>query len=90
MHTLSALDLKIQTFLRQAGVSVDDTTSSGIQLIRYFEEEFGCAIMPMLEQEFWEEQATLDAKRGLFGSVRKHLDEDDRPDFDAVMEKIWG
>ncbi|ARA93350.1 hypothetical protein AWN76_009380 [Rhodothermaceae bacterium RA] len=88
MRPHNALDLKIRTFLQQAGVPVDPATSSSIQLIRYFEQEFGCEILGLLEQEYWEEQVDLDLEQGRFGAIRDRLDEDDRQEFDDLLRRI--
>lgn len=88
MHAHTALDLKIRTFLQQAGVPVDPATASSIQLVRYFEQEFGCEILGFLEQEYWEEQVDLDLERGHFKAIRERLDEDDRDDFDGLLRQI--
>lgn len=89
MQVLSALDLKIRSFLQQVGFDpTDPEASSSIQLVRFFEQEHGCSVLAMLEQEYWEEQIDLEVNFGLFGKVREHLDASSQEAFDNVWEAI--
>ena len=88
MQQLSALDLKIHSFLRQTGYPVAAGTTSSIQLLRYAEQELGCDLLGFLEQEYWDEQVTLDLETGLFGTVRSQLDDGDREAFDEVIGSV--
>ena len=88
MQNLSALELKILTFLQQAGYPVDPATTSTVQLVRYFEAEFGCNVMGLLEQEYWEEQLDHDIVDGWFARIRSGLDERQAQTFDEVVSKL--
>lgn len=84
----SALELKILSFLRQAGFPIDPSTSSTIQLVRYFEVEFGCNVMGLLEQEYWEEQLQLDIVDGWFSRIRDTLDDEQTATFDQLLARF--
>ena len=85
VKALSALELKIQTFLHQAGVPVDPSAPSSLQLVRYFEAESGCHILALLEQEYWAEQVEMDFGDSFLGRVRSHLDDDQWRAFDGLF-----
>lgn len=87
MQTLSALDLKIRSFLRQVGYPVPSAQMSSIQLVRYFEQEFGCNVLGMLEQEYWEEQIEHDLEYGLFCRIHRRTD-DNRAELDRPTVRL--
>jgi hypothetical protein len=67
MQVFSALDLKILSFLKESGIDpavLEGLTS--IQLVRLFEQESGCSILSLLEQEYWDEQVESDLRNGTF------------------------
>lgn len=87
MRALSSLEIKIISFLRQVGVEVDPAETSSIQLVRYFEEEFGCSVLALLEKEYWEEQVELDFGDGFFERVRDRLDDEQWRAFDGIVSE---
>ena len=87
---LDSLNLKIQSFLQNAGVTYDDTKSSQMQLLRYFEEEYGMQVMHLLEQEWIDEQVERDLTSGDFRNFRKYVAEDQLSSYDEAVSSLWG
>lgn len=86
---LDSLNLKIQSFLQNAGVTYDDTKSSQMQLLRYFEEEYGMQVMHLLEQEWIDEQVERDLTSGDFRNFRKFVAEDQLSSYDEAVSSLW-
>ena len=86
---VDGLNLKIQSFLQSAGVEFDVAACSQTQLLRYFEDEFGLEMMPLLEQEWVDEQLERDLTSGDFWQVRDSVDEDQLESFDHAVSAIW-
>lgn len=89
LQAVDGLDLKIQSFLQNAGVEYDDAACSKTQLLRYFEDEFGLKLMPLLEQEWISEQLDRDLTSGDFWQGDDYGDEDLRESFDEAISSIW-
>lgn len=85
---MATLDDKIRAFLQEAGYACNDTTSTTLQLIRFFEQEYDCAILGFLALEWWAEQVQYDVGHGEFKTVRMCIDETHRPQFDRVVGQI--
>ena len=88
LQVVYGLDLKIQSFLQNVGVEFDETACSRTQLLRYFEDEFGLKLMPLLEQEWINEQLERDLTSGDFWHVDDFEDEDLRESFDEAVSSI--
>ena len=86
---VDGLDLKIQSFLKSAGVEFDEAACSKTQLLRYFEDEFGLEMMRLLEQEWVDEQLERDLTSGDFWQVREYVDVDKLDSFDQAVASIW-
>ena len=82
------MELKIRTFLKEAGYELDESTSSNIHLLRFFEQEFGLEMMAMLEQEWVNEQLDKDLKDGFFSEVRKYIGEDHLDSYDDSVKRL--
>ncbi len=89
MKVLSSFDLKILSFLREVGQPVSDTAAPTLQLVRFFEQEYGCNLLGLLEKEWWAEQVHRDVEEGPFREMRAALGEADREHFDEVVEMIF-
>ena len=87
---VDGLNLKIQSFLQNAGVTHDDTKSSQTQLLRYFEEEYGLQVMHLLEQEWVDEQLERDLTSGDFKNFRMFVAEDQLSSYDEAVSSLWG
>ena len=86
---VDSLNLKIQSFLQNAGVTYDDTKSSQMQLLRYFEEEYGMQVMHLLEQEWIDEQVERDLTSGDFRNFRKFVSDDQLSSYDEAVSSLW-
>ena len=86
---VDGLNLKIQSFLQNAGVKYDDTKSSQTQLLRYFEEEYGLQVMHLLEQEWIDEQLERDLTSGDFKNFRMFVAEDQLSSYDEAVSSLW-
>lgn len=85
---MATLDDKIRAFLEAAGYDYDESASSSIQLIRFFEQEYDANILRLMEQEWLKEQIHHDTESGLFDEVRKRLTKEQRPGFDRLVRAI--
>lgn len=85
---MDSMEQKIRAFLDGIGHETDPNTQSSVDLLRYFEDEYGIEIMGMLEQEWLDEQLERDVSDGYFSEIRKYIPEDDRDDYDASVARI--
>ncbi len=86
---VDGLNLKILSFLQNAGVTYDDKKCSQTQLLRYFEEEYGLHMMRLLEQEWIDEQLERDLNSGDFKHFRKFVAEDQLDSYDEAVSSLW-
>ena len=86
---MDGLNLKIQSFLQNAGMKHDDKKCSQTQLLRYFEEEYGLQMMHLLEQEWIDEQLERDLTSGDFRHFRKFVAEDQLSSYDEAVLSLW-
>ncbi|GMQ82644.1 MAG: hypothetical protein BMS9Abin05_2100 [Rhodothermia bacterium] len=86
---VDGFNLKIQSFLQNAGVNYDDNKCSQTQLLRYFEEEYGLHMMHLLEQEWIDEQLERDLTSGDFKHLRKFVAEDQLNSYDEAVSSLW-
>ncbi len=86
---IDSLDLKIRSFLQNAGCSYDESKASSLQLMQYFEAEYGLQVLGFLEQEWLEEQVERDIFRGQFADLREYVSQDRLADFDQAVASIW-
>ena len=78
---MDSMSLKIQSFLRSAGVKTDSSRTS-TQLVSYFEQKDGLKMMGFLESEWLHEQIDRDINRGVFAKIRACAGPERRHDFD--------
>lgn len=81
---------KITEFLAQAGYDAAANEVAGLQLLRYFEAEYGVSLMGLIEQEWFDEQLALDAGDMDFQSLRDAVDERDLPALDRDLAALFG
>ena len=86
---VDGLNLKIQSFLQNAGFKYDDDECSQTQLLRYFEDEYGLEMMRLLEQEWIDEQLERDLTSGDFKQLRKFVSEAQLDSYDAAVMTLW-
>ena len=79
---------KIKQFLENAGFSVDADEPATLQLLRYFEAEYGVNLLALLEQEWLDEQLNADMDHYDFEVLREFLDEGHQVKFDEVVAEI--
>ena len=86
---VDSLSLKIQSFLQNVGFNYDDMKCSQTQLLRYFEDEYGLEVMPLLEREWVDEQVERDLNGGYFSNLRPQVAEEQRDRFDRDVAFFW-
>lgn len=86
---VDGLNLKIKSFLQNAGFRYDDEKCSQTELLRYFEEEYGLEMMRLLEQEWIDEQLDRDLTSGDFKHLRKFVSEAQLDSYDAAVMTLW-
>ena len=82
------MDNKILSFLEAAGYAVGEEGSPVLQLIRYFEDEFGINIMPFLEQEWLDEQLESPSMEASLATIRGFVDEQFQDAFDDRLDQF--
>ena len=82
------MEEKIAQFLEKAGFNINPGEPLGIQLIRYFEDQYGISLLNLLEKEWLEEQANKDYDDEFFDIIRSHLDESDVPAYNKKLNII--
>jgi hypothetical protein len=85
-----SLSDKIRKFLVNAGFEFAGDRASNLELLRYFEREYGFEMMRFMEEEWVQEQLHRECSQGFLNHVREHVDEDRWDDFDADVESITG
>ncbi|MDE2996489.1 MAG: hypothetical protein OXT73_07110 [Bacteroidota bacterium] len=90
LQSADSLSLKIHSFLRIAGVSVDPAESHAAQLVSYFEEEYGLSLMGFFESEWLREQLQRDEDSEDFEHARDLLDPVRRKAFDEDLASLLG
>ena len=86
---MDSLNLKIRSFLQNAGFVYDESVSSATQIVSYFEKKYGLSLMGFFEQEWIDEQVDRDIARGHFRELREYVSQDLRTDFDQAVASIW-
>ncbi len=81
---------KIRDFLDQVGYDTRDGDGPGLDLLRYFEDEYGVSLMGMLEKEWLEEQAEQDFDDVDFSSFREKVSASDREAYDRDVALLFG
>ena len=85
---VDSLSLKIRSFLRNAGISVDPSASHATQLVTYFEQEYGLNLMGFFESEWLTEQLERDERSEDFEHARDALDPVRRKAFDEDLAQL--
>ncbi|NNE68848.1 MAG: hypothetical protein HKN29_00640 [Rhodothermales bacterium] len=87
---MDSLSDKIRTFLQDAGFEFAGDRASNLELMRYFEREYGIQVMSYMEEEWVQQQLDREFAQGFVDSVREFVDEDRLEDFDDDVDSIWG
>lgn len=88
LASMDSLSLKIHSFLRNAGMSVDPSASHAAQLVTYFEQEYGLNLMGFFESEWLTEQLDRDEASEDFEHARDMLDPVRRKAFDEDLSQL--
>ncbi len=87
---MDSLSDKIRSFLKDAGFEFAGDRASNLELLRYFEREYGFEVMRYMEQEWVEQQLEREFSQGFVDQMRTHIDEDRLEDFDDDISSIKG
>ena len=79
---------KIIQFLADAGYEGATDEPVAIQLLRYFEAEYDVNLMPLLEQEWVDEQIENEFTIEQFESLRAFIDDEHLSHYDEALESI--
>ncbi|MBO6575640.1 MAG: hypothetical protein JJ896_11605 [Rhodothermales bacterium] len=88
---MDSLSDKIRQFLQDAGFEFAGDRASNLELMRYFEIEYGIEVLRYMEEEWVEQQLEREFDSGDFISdLRGQVDAKRRDDFDADIDSIRG
>lgn len=79
---------KIMRFLQDAGFEGTPSEPVAIQLLRFFEEEYDVSLLPLLEQEWVDEQLEREMTSNHFQTLRAFIDDKYLADYDEALAKI--
>ncbi|MFT4603599.1 MAG: hypothetical protein ACI9W4_000314 [Rhodothermales bacterium] len=87
---MDSLSDKIRSFLIDAGFEFAGDRASNLELLRYFEREYGFEVMRFMEQEWVEQQLEREFSQGFVDQMREHVENDRLEDFDDDITSIPG
>ena len=87
---MESLSDKIRLFLKDAGFEFAGDRASNLELLHYFEKEYGFEVMRYMEQEWVEQQLEREFSQGFVDEMRSHVDDDRLDDFDDDISSIRG
>ncbi len=79
---------KIIRFLEDAGFEGSSSEPVALQLLRYFEKEYDVNLLPLLEQEWVDEQIDREITHEQFESIRELIDEQHIREYDAALARL--
>lgn len=79
---------KIIQFLDEAGYDGSPSEPAALQLLRYFEQEYDVNLLPLLEQEWVDEQLERELTDEHFDTIREFIDEQHLREYDAALSRI--
>ena len=79
---------KILRFLDDAGYEAEQNEPAAMQLLRFFEEEYGVSLLPLLEKEWVDEQIERELTHEHFQTLRGFIDDKYLGDYDRALERI--
>jgi hypothetical protein len=82
------MNKKIVQFLKDAGYEANNSEPAALQLLRYFEEEYGVALLALIEREWIDEQLHRDLSGRDFAEVREFIDDQYLDKFDRTLARI--
>lgn len=85
---MQSLSDKIRLFLKDAGFEFAGDRCSNLELLRYFEKEYGLEVMRFMEEEWVQQQLEREASEGFFTPLRALVDLEDLDDFDRDVSSL--
>ena len=79
---------KIIRFLQEAGFEESSNEPAAIQLLRFFEQEYDVTLLPLLEQEWVDEQLERELTTEHFQTLREFIDDQYLVDYDKTLAMI--
>ena len=79
---------KIIRFLQEAGFEELSNEPAAIQLLRFFEQEYDVTLLPLLEQEWVDEQLERELTTEHFQTLREFIDDQYLVDYDKTLAMI--
>ncbi len=79
---------KIIRFLEDAGYNGAASEPAALQILRFFEEEYDVSLLPLLEQEWVDEQLEREITHDHFQALRGFIDEKYLGEYDKVLAQI--
>lgn len=87
---MQSLSDKIRKFLQDAGFDFAGDRASNLELMRYFEREYGIEVMRYMEEEWVQQQLERDFSQGFVDQMREHVEDDRLEDFDDDISSLRG
>lgn len=87
---MDSLSDKIRSFLKDAGFEFAGDRASNLELMRYFEREYGIQMMSYMEEEWLQQQLDREMSQGFVDQMREFVDDEQLGDFDDDIDAIRG
>ena len=87
---MNSLSDKIRNFLNDAGFEFAGDRSSNLELLRYFEKEYGIEMMRFMEEEWFQQQLNKETASGFMEEFRSQVDAERLEDFDRDLSSLRG
>ena len=87
---MDSLSDKIRAFLKDAGFEFAGDRASNLELMRYFEREYGIQVMSYMEEEWVQQQLDREFSQGFVDEIRDQVDADRLEDFDEDISSLRG
>ena len=87
---MDSLSGKIRSFLKDAGFEFAGDRSSNLELLHYFEREYGLEVMRFMEEEWVQQQLDREFPEGVMDHLRGQVEDDRLDDFDADISRLKG
>lgn len=87
---MDSLSDKIRSFLKDAGFEFAGDRASNLELMRYFEREYGIQMMSYMEEEWVQQQLDREMSQGFVDHMREFVDDEQLGDFDDDIDAIRG
>jgi hypothetical protein len=85
---MQSLSDKVRLFLKDAGFQFAGDRCSNLELLRYFEREYGLEVMRFMEEEWVKEQLDAEASEDFFTPLRRQVEQEDLAQFDRDLSTL--